>query len=226
MMELLLDTANLEAIRKYHDYYAITGVTTNPTILSRENGPFFETYEQIRNIIGQQKQLHVQVTSRICEDMLKEAEMITARLGKDVFIKVPVVEEGVKAMKLLKESGYNVTATAVVSVQQAFLAGSVGADYVAPYINRMANLNIDPFETVRRILKVFDNQKISTKTLGASFKNTQQIMLTYESGAEAVTVAPELLTTMCSNAVTDLWVTNFEKDWAGLYGNRRIYELG
>lgn len=224
-MELLLDTANLEAIRKYHDYYAITGVTTNPTILSRENGPFFETYEQIRSIIGQQKQLHVQVTSRICEDMLKEAERITARLGKDVFIKVPVVEEGVKAMKLLKESGYNVTATAVVSVQQAFLAGSVGADYVAPYINRMANLNIDPFETVGRILKVFDNQKISTKILGASFKNTQQIMLTYESGAEAVTVAPELLTTMCSNAVTDLWVTNFEKDWAGLYGNRRVYEL-
>ena len=111
--------------------------------------------------------------------MLKEAEAITARLGKDVFIKVPVIEEGVKAMKLLKESGYFVTATAVVSVQQAFLAGSVGADYVAPYVNRMATLNIDPFETVSRIRNIFDNQNISTKILGASYKNTQQVMLTY-----------------------------------------------
>lgn len=224
-MELLLDTANLETIRKYHDYYCVTGVTTNPTILSRENGPFFETYEAIRNIIGAQKQLHIQVTARNCEEMLKEAEVITERLGKDVYIKVSVVEEGVKAMKLLKEGGFNVTATAVVSVQQAFLAGSVGADYVAPYINRMANLNIDPYEAVARIRNLFDKQNISTKILGASFKNTQQIVATYESGAEAVTVAPELLTTMCNNAVTDLWIANFEKDWAGLYGDCRIYEL-
>ena len=224
-MELLLDTANLEAIKKYCDYYNIIGVTTNPTILSREEGPFFATYEAIRKVIGAEKQLHVQVTARNCEDMLKEAETITSRLGKDVYIKVPVIEEGVKAMKLLKENGYNVTATAVVSVQQAFLAGSVGADYVAPYVNRMANLNIDPYETVARIRNLFDYQNITTKILGASFKNTQQVMMTYESGAEAVTVAPDLLTTMCSNAVTDLWVDNFEKDWHRLYGDRRIYEL-
>ena len=224
-MELLLDTANLEAIKKYNDYYNVIGVTTNPTILSREKGPFFETYEKIRSVIGEEKQLHVQVTARKCEEMLKEAETILSRLGKDVYIKVPVVEEGVKAMKILKEKGYNVTATAVVSVQQAFLAGSVGADYVAPYVNRMANLNVDPYEAVARIRNLFDNQASATKILGASFKNTQQVVLVYESGAEAVTVAPDLLTAMCSNAMTDLWVTNFEKDWAGLYGDRRIYEL-
>ena len=224
-MELLLDTANLDAIKKYNDYYAITGVTTNPTILAREKGPFFETYDAIRAIIGPKKQLHVQVTSKNCDEMLKEAEAITARLGKDVFIKVPVIEEGVKAMKLLKESGYFVTATAVVSVQQAFLAGSVGADYVAPYVNRMATLNIDPFETVSRIRNIFDNQNISTKILGASYKNTQQVMLTYEAGAEAATVAPDLLTAMCSNVVTDSWVDRFEKDWEDLYGKCKIFEL-
>ena len=224
-MELLLDTANLEAIRKYCDYYNIIGVTTNPSILSREKGPFFETCARIREIIGQEKQLHVQVTGRSCEEMLKEAEVITQRLGKDVYIKVPVIEEGVKAMKLMKARGLRVTATAVVSVQQAFLAGSVGADYVAPYVNRMENLSIDPYEAVARIREIFDNQGITTKILGASFKNTQQVMRVYEMGAEAVTVGPELLTTMCSNAVTDLWVENFEKDWVNLYGDRRIYEL-
>ena len=224
-MELLLDTANLKEIEKYNDYYNIIGVTTNPTILSREKGSFFEIYEAIRKIIGKEKQLHVQVTGHTCEEMIREAEVITARLGKDVYIKVPVIEEGVKAMKLLKERGFRVTATAVVSVQQAFLAGSVGADYVAPYVNRLDNLIIDPYEAVARIREIFDNQGITTKILGASFKITQQVMRTYEMGAEAVTVAPELLTTMCTNAVSDLWVANFDKDWQGLYGDRRIYEL-
>jgi len=224
-MELLLDTANLKAIEKYCDYYNIIGVTTNPTILSRENAPFFETYERIRKNIGENRQLHAQVTARKCDEMLKEAEVITARLGKDVYIKVPVVEEGVKAMKQLKADGFRVTATAVVSVQQAFLAGSVGADYVAPYINRMDNLNSDPYEAVARIRKIFDYQGIGTKILSASFKNTQQIMRVYEMGSDAVTVAPELLTAMCSNAVTDLWVDTFEKDWIGLYGDRRIYDF-
>ena len=118
-----------------------------------------------------------------------------------------------------------VSATAVVSVQQAFLAGSVGADYVAPYVNRMEVLNIDPYETLTTIRNIFDSQEIGTKILGASYKNILQVLRTYEMGAEAATVAPELLTAMCSNAVTDLWVSNFEKDWEKLHGNRKIYEL-
>ena len=206
-MELLLDTANLAAIKKYNDYYYIVGVTTNPSILSKE------------------KQLHIQVTGRTCEEMLKEAETIVSRFGKDIYIKVPVIEEGVKAMKLLHNDGYKLTATAVLTPQQAFLAGSVGADYVAPYVNRMANLNINPYETITRIRKIFDNQGISTKILGASFKNTQQVMRTYEAGAEAVTVAADLLTTMCTNGVVDSWVAGFENDWINLYGDKRIYEL-
>lgn len=224
-MELLLDTANLEQIKKYNEYYNIVGVTTNPTILSKEKGPFFETYEKIRDIIGEEKQLHIQVTGRTCDEMLKEAETIAKYFGKDIYVKVPVIEEGVKAMKLLHNDGYKLTATAVLNAQQAFLAGSVGADYVAPYVNRMANLNFDPYETVTRIRKIFDNQKITTKILGASFKNTQQVIRTYEAGAEAVTVSTDLLTAMCTNGVVDGWVTGFENDWKALYGDKRIYEL-
>lgn len=224
-MELLLDTANLEQIRRYSDYYLITGVTTNPSILAKEGKAFFGQLEEIRKIVGEDKQLHVQVSASSWEDMLREAEAIAARLGKDVYIKVPVVEEGIKAMKLLKAEGYRLTATAVVVPQQAFLAGSVGADYVAPYVNRMENLNIEPFEAIARMRKIYANQQIGTKILGASFKNTQQVIRAYEIGAEAVTLAPDLLSTMCTNPVTELWVENFEKDWVSLYGERRIYEL-
>ena len=224
-MELLLDSVNLETIRKYIDYYQIIGVTTNPTFLAREGKAFPASCEAIKKIIGDERQLHIQVSSHVCEEILKEAEAIVSRFGKDTYIKVPVIEEGVKAIKLLKEDGYRVTATAVSSVQQAFLAGSVGADYVAPYINRMEALNIDPYEALASIRNIFDNQKITTKILGASFKNVAQVLRTYEMGAEAVTVEPPLLTAMSSNLVTDLWVSNFEKDWEKLHGNRKIYEL-
>ena len=224
-MELLLDTANLEQIRRYNDYYLISGVTTNPSILAKEGKPFFAHLEEVRKIVGEAKQLHVQVSAECCDEMLREAEAIAARLGKDVYIKVPVVEEGIKAMKLLKEQGYRLTATAVVVPQQAFLAGSVGADYVAPYVNRMENLNIEPFKAIESMRKIYANQHIETKVLGASFKNTQQVIRAYETGAEAVTLAPELLSTMCTNPVTELWVDNFEKDWRALYGEHKIYEL-
>lgn len=224
-MEILLDTAKLEDIKKYNDYYNIVGVTTNPSILCKEKNPFYELYEQILDVIGEEKQLHIQVTGRTCEEMIKEAETICKHFGKGIYVKVPVIEEGVKAMKLLHNDGYKLTATAVLTPQQAFLAGSVGADYVAPYVNRMANLNINPYDTVSRIRKTFDNQGITTKILGASFKNTQQIMKTYEAGAEAATVAAEFLTQMCSNGVVDGWVDKFEEDWIGLYGNKRIYEF-
>ena len=143
-MELLLYTANLAAIKKYNDYYNIVGVTTSPSILSKEKQPFYETYEKIRDIIGEEKQLHIQVTGRTCEEMIKEAETITKRFGKDIYIKVPVIEEGVKAMKHLHNDGYKLTATAVLTVQQAFLAGSVGADYVAVAFG--AEETVDSFE--------------------------------------------------------------------------------
>ena len=224
-MELLLDTANLEAIKKYNDYYEIVGVTTNPTILCKEKQPFFKMYEQILDIIGEEKQLHIQVTGQTCEEMMKEAETITSRFGKGIYVKVPVIEEGVKAMKLLHKDGYKLTATAVLTPQQAFLAGSVGADYVAPYVNRMANLNFDPYDTIERIRTVYELQDIDTKILGASFKNTQQIMKAYESGAHAVTIPAEFLTQMCTNGVVDGWVKGFDADWKGLYGNTRIYEM-
>ncbi len=224
-MELLLDTANLAAIKKYTDYYNIIGVTTNPSILIKEQQPFYETYEKILDIIGEERQLHIQVTGRTCEEMLKEAETIVSHFGENIYVKVPVIEEGLKAMKFLHGSGYKLTATAVLTPQQAFLAGLAGADYVAPYVNRMANMNIDPYEMISRIRKIYDNQNISTKILGASFKNTQQVMRTYEAGAEAVTVAADLLSAMCSNEVVDAWVTRFENDWISLYGDKRIYEL-
>ena len=125
-MEILLDTANISLIERYCDIYNITGVTSNPTIISKEKGEFFPTLLRIREIIGD-RQLHVQVTAETREGMLKEASAIVEKLGKDTYIKVPTTEVGIGVMRRLKEQGYHVTATAIYSLQQAALAASVGA---------------------------------------------------------------------------------------------------
>lgn len=223
-MEIILDTANLEDIRRYNDIYDITGITSNPTILAKEKAEFFPPLLEIRSIIGE-KQLHVQVTGSTCEEMLKEAEALTGRLGKDTYIKVPANEEGIKTMKVLKSRGNRVTATAIYMPQQAMLAASVGADYVAPYFNRMNNINVDSKKAIGDMAWLFEHNQIQTKIVAASFKNTQQVMDALMAGAQAVTVSPELYTQMVENPMIDSAIAGFAADWEATYGDKRIYEL-
>ena len=158
---------------------------------------------KIKEIIGD-KQLHVQVTSHTFEEMVKEAETIVKNIDKNVYIKVPTNEEGIKTMKVLKENGYNVTATAIYTVQQAVMAASVGADYAAPYFNRMCNNNYNAPEAISEMAKMYTMYNKPTKLLAASFKNTNQIMQALLSGAEAVTVSPELYTMMFDSPLSRL----------------------
>ncbi len=223
-MEILLDTANLEQIKKYTSLYDITGVTSNPTIISKENTDFWPLLLEIRKIIGE-KQLHVQVTTDTWEEMLKEADAIRTKLGNETYVKIPTTEQGICAMKHLKAEGANVTATAIYTAQQAMMASSVGADYVAPYFNRMNNLNVDSKKVIREISQLFQIHNKETKILAASFKNTEQVMDSLMSGAQAVTVSVDLLTTMVENAIIDFAVNGFKKDWTKIYGEKKIYEL-
>ncbi|MEF9945481.1 MAG: fructose-6-phosphate aldolase [Lachnospiraceae bacterium] len=223
-MEILLDTGNLEDIKKYSRIYNIVGVTTNPTIVSREHTEFFPLLYKIKEIIGN-GQLHVQVTADTWEEMVKEAKCVLGQIDKDVYIKVPTTEIGVRAMKELKQKGVHVTATAIYTPQQAMVAASVGADYVAPYFNRMNNLNVDSAKAVADIARLYDIHSQPTKILTASFKNTQQIMEAMMAGSHAVTVPAELLTDMVKNAIIDFAVEGFHKDWVDTYGDKKIYEL-
>lgn len=223
-MEILLDTANVEQIKKYTELYEITGVTSNPTIISKENADFWPLLTEIKEIIGD-KQLHVQVTADTWQEMIREAECIQERLGKDTYIKVPVTEQGICAMKHLKAAGAKITATAVYTTQQAMMAASVGADYVAPYFNRMNNLNVDSKKVIGDMVQLFRVHGKTTKILAASFKNTEQVMDAFTVGAHAATVSVDLLTTMVQNAIIEFAVDGFKKDWIKTYGDKKIYEL-
>lgn len=214
-MKLLIDDARIEKIRELYDIYAPDGVTTNPTILSRCGRPPYEVLREIREFIGPDAMLHVQVVSTKAEDMVAEAAKITEVLGKNTYIKIPTVPEGLKAMKLLKKEGYNVTATIVYSVMQAYLAAKAGADFVAPYINHIDNLGIGGVNAARTIQNIFDNNGFNTQILAASFRNSMQVQELCEYGIGACTVAPEIiegfLKTPSVGGMLDSFTANFEK---------------
>lgn len=223
-MKIILDTANLTDIKKYNEIYNITGVTSNPTILSKEKEDFFPLLHRIRNEI-KEKELHVQVTADTCEEMIKEAKSIVDVTGKNTYIKVPTNEEGIKTMKQLKHMGYHVTATAIYMPQQAMLAASIGADYVAPYYNRMNNINIDSRKAISDISFLFNHFQLKTQILAASFKNTQQIMDALLAGSHSVTASPKLFSQMVESPIITSAVEGFKKDWISTYGDVPIYKL-
>jgi len=214
-MQYMLDTANPEQISQCLPIYPIEGVTTNPSILKEEgNVPLRERLLALRSLCGAARSLHVQLLARDCEGMLREAQAVYDLLGENTYVKIPVTEAGLQTIRVLKREGKLVTATAVYYVSQALLAAAAGADYVAPYCNRMENNDIDFRHTIETTRMLIDRDGYATKIVAASFKNVTQVNDALACGAHAVTVQPALLrATLASPLVSDA-VAAFEKDFA------------
>ena len=218
-MEFMLDTVNIADIKKFEKIIPLAGVTSNPSIVKNEgNIEFFSHMKQIRQIIGDDKSLHVQVVATDYEGMLKDAETILAKIDKNVFVKVPVSEEGLKVIKELKKRGVNVTATAIYTKFQAYLAIAAGADYIAPYFNRMENLNIDPREAIAEMAKEISRTNSQTKILAASFKNVGQVNAALEHGANSATMGVDIIKSAFAMPSIEKAVVDFTSDWELSFG--------
>ena len=217
-MKLLIDSADIESIRRLYDYYPIDGVSTNPSILTRTGQKPWEVLARIRAFIGPEADLHAQVISRDAAGMVQEGHRLAGELGKNTYIKIPAVPEGIKAMRILSGEGYCVTATAIYTPQQAFLAGKAGADYAAPYVNRMDNLGGDGVEATKRIHDLFRKNGLKTELLAASFKNTRQLLELAGYGIGAATAAPDIIDGLLKNPTVTAAVEAFISDFEGLYG--------
>lgn len=216
----MLDTVNIEEISQYEKVIPLVGVTSNPSIIKNEGQiDFFEQMKKIRSIIGMEKSLHVQVVATTYEGMLKDAEMILANIDPQVFIKVPVNETGLKVIKELKRREVNVTATAIYTKFQAYLAIAAGADYVAPYFNRMENLSINPQEAIREMAKEIARTNSQTKILAASFKNVGQVNAALENGAQAATMGVDIIKQAFAMPSIEKAINDFKTDWETIYGD-------
>lgn len=217
-MKFVVDSADLQTIRDCYETLACDGVTTNPSILAKAKRPPYEVLREIRSFIGPDADLHVQVIAGDYETMLREAQAITAALGKNTFIKVPVTETGLKVIKQLKANGYRVTATAIYTAAQAYLAAQAGADYVAPYVNRIYDTGNDGVQVTEQIQTLLRAGGYRTQVLAASFKNVSQVLSLAAFGTDAATVQPDVIRKMVSNPTVDAAVDAFRADFEGLCG--------
>lgn len=218
-MELMLDSADLSAIKKYKEILPISGVTTNPSIVKKVGRvDFVKQMQEIRQVIGSEKSLHIQVVAQDYEGILKDAEAILKRVDDSAYIKIPVTENGLKAIKKLKADEVKITATAIYSKFQAYSAIAAGADYIAPYFNRMENFGVDAAQLIQEMAQEIERTKSSTKILAASFKNIAQVNKALEKGAQSVTVSPDILSSALNFPALEVAVNDFQKDWESLFG--------
>ena len=224
-MKLLLDTANLDDIRYFNTYYPIEGVTTNPTILAREGGDVIALLKSIREIIGDKKELHLQVTETEYDRIIAEAKALYAMLGPNTFIKIPATDVGLKATYTLSKMGIRITVTAVLSATQAMLAANSGASYVAPYISRLENICDDGVGCAADIVKIFAAGGAKTKVLAASFKTAKEVLDVAVIGCHAATVGSDIMKKLLSHTTTATSIADFERDWKRAFGDNTLLSL-
>lgn len=223
-MKYFIDSANVEKIKAVIEYFPVAGVTTNPTIISREKAEFLPLIKEIRDVTNGLT-LFVQVTAEDAENMIDEARRIFKTLGGDICIKIPATKEGLKAIKLLSSEGISTTATAVYSAQQALLCASAGAEYVAPYLSHIDNMGIDSAEAAGQMAQLFKEHFPKTHVLAASFRVAEQINRAILAGVDAVTLAPEMFDTLISSKMTENEIDSFRKNWSGVYGEKNVKDF-
>ena len=208
-MIYMIDSANAEEIKKINDYFPISGVTTNPSLIAQNAEDLKTVITNIRNVIGYEKMLHVQVISTKFEDIVAEAKRLRDFAGQNTYIKIPVTADGIKAIKYLKGLGFKITATAIFTPQQALIAAHAGADFVAPYVNRLDNISSDGAEVAADIADLFRKQHIYSEVLAASFVNLEQIHKTTMRGVTAITISPNLFDKLVYHPLTDIAIKDF-----------------
>ena len=212
-MKIFLDTANLEAIKKYNDMGLLDGITTNPSLLSKEGGDPQKTMEEICRIVKGDVSLEVVATDY--QGMMEEGRRLR-KYGDNVVVKCPMTAEGLKACKALTAEGIPVNVTLVFSANQAILAAKAGAKYVSPFIGRLDDVGKDGMNLIREIKQIYPNYDFKTQLLVASIRHPMHVVDAAKIGADVVTLPPAVLEKMLKHQLTDIGLKNFLADWEKL----------
>jgi transaldolase len=212
-MKIFLDTANIVSIRHYSEMGMVDGITTNPTLLSKERGDPEEIIREIVKMV--QGPISLEVISTEINQIMEEAHILQ-RYGSNVVIKVPMIPDGLKAVKKLKDEGIDTNVTLVFSANQALLAAKAGASYVSPFIGRLDDIGNEGMNLIRDINQIFKNYQYNTKILVASIRHPIHVIESAKAGADVVTLPPDILGKMFSHPLTDNGLKTFISDWENL----------
>jgi len=220
-MEFILDTADVNEIKKLNELLTLKGVTTNPTIITKSKKSFQKTVEDIIGVLDEEQLLFVQAIATTCDEIVEEAKYICSLREKNTYVKIPVTHEGLKAIKACKKIGLGVLATAIYTADQAFMAALNGADYLAPYVNRMENYG-DGIQEVKDLIEMLKVNNLSSKVVAASFKNKKQVHDLIVAGIQAVTVPVDVAYSMINHPGTEIAVEEFTENWNNAYGRKTL----
>lgn len=209
-MKIFIDTANLDEIRKAESYGVIAGVTTNPSLVVKENGDFEKIITEITKIVD--GPISAEVLSLEAEKMIEEGKKL-AKIHKNVVIKLPTTFEGLKACKRFKELGIKTNLTLIFTLNQALLAARAGATYVSPFIGRLEDTGVSGIELIKNIRDTFDKHGITTEIIGASIRNPFHVEEIAKAGAHIGTLPFKVIESMIKHPLTDAGIQKFLADW-------------
>jgi transaldolase len=209
-MKIFLDTANIESIKKYSDMGLVDGITTNPTLLSKEKGNPAEIMLQIVKIVNGPVSLEVVGTTM--DEMVDEAHRLK-KYGQNVVVKIPMIPDGLKVVKKLKEEGIQTNVTLIFSANQAILAAKAGAAYVSPFIGRLDDTGQEGMAIIKDIVQIFKQYQFNTNVLVASIRHPLHVIEAGKIGAHVVTLPPDILGKMLFHPLTDRGLSTFMSDW-------------
>lgn len=209
-MKFFIDTANIEEIKKAWETGIIDGVTTNPSLLAKENKEPISLLKQICEIV--KGPVSAEVVSMQYEEMVREANELS-KIHPNIVIKIPMTEDGLKAVRKLSKEGIKTNVTLVFSPTQALLAAKAGANYVSPFVGRLDDISHFGMELIRDIQIIFENYDFHTEVIVASIRNPLHVLEAARVGADIATIPYSVIKQLIKHPLTDIGIERFLKDW-------------
>ena len=209
-MKFFIDTANVADIRKGVEMGMVDGVTTNPSLIAREKKPFEEIIKEICQIV--EGPVNAEVVSLDAPGMLAEARILAA-LDEKIVVKIPMLAEGMKAVKQLASEGIRTNVTLVFSVNQALMAAKAGASFVSPFIGRLDDIGVNGMELINDIMTVYGNYGYQSEVIVASVRSPQHVMDAALIGADIATIPFKVIEQLAKHPLTDIGIEQFLADW-------------
>jgi transaldolase len=210
-MKIFLDTANIDEIRNAASLGVLDGVTTNPSLMSKENrGDYKDVLKEICDIV--KGPVSAEVVTEESEEMLLQARDL-AKISDHIVVKIPLIAEGIKAVKILSAEDIKTNVTLCFSANQAYLAAKAGATYISPFVGRLDDVGIEGMGVVSDIIEIYENYAFVTQVLVASIRHTQHVLESARMGADVATIPHKVLMQMYKHPLTDVGIANFNRDW-------------
>ncbi len=209
-MKIFLDTANVAEIKEAVSWGIIDGVTTNPSLIAKEKRDFRELLQEICSIVD--GDVSAEVISTDFEGMVKEARELV-KIADNIVVKIPLIKDGLKAVKFLKGEGIRANVTLCFSPSQALLAAKAGAYYISPFIGRLDDISNDGMNLVRQIVQIYKNYNFETKVLVASVRHPMHVVESALIGADVITMPFKVLEQLIKHPLTDIGLERFLSDW-------------